>query len=126
MGECLLRSGQIRLDAGDAPGAAADWRRALLVNQDLPPRTGEEAMFEAGCHAMLSSVAGASGSGVPASDRLSEAEKAMTILRRVLADNYLAPELRTESCLEPLRGRPEFQLLMLDVVFPASPFAGIN
>ena len=35
-----------------------DRRRALLVNQDLPPRTGEEAMFEAGCHAMLSSVAG--------------------------------------------------------------------
>ena len=82
LGECLLRSGQIRLAAGDTPGAAADWRRALLVNQDLPPRTGEEAMFEAGCHAMLSSVAGVSGSGVSATDGPSEVEKAMAILRR--------------------------------------------
>ena len=111
---------------GRYSGAAADWRRALLVNQDLPPRTGEEAMFEAGCHAMLSSVAGVSGSGVSATDRPSEVGKAMVILRRILAEDYHAPELRTESCLEPLRGRPDFQLLMLDVDFPASPFAGIN
>ena len=123
MGECLLRSGQIRLAAGDTPGAAADWRRALLVNQSLPPRTGEEAMFEAGCHAMLSSVAGAIGSGVSATDRLSEVEKAMVILRRILAEGYQAPELRTESCLEPLRARPDFQLLMMDVGFPRDPFA---
>ena len=126
MGECLLRSGQIRLAAGDTPGAAADWRRALLVNQDLPPRTGEEAMFEAGCHAMLSSVAGVSGSGVSPSDGLSEAEKAMATLRRILDEGYHAPEIANESCLEPLRSRPDFQLLMMDVLFPASPFAGIN
>ena len=121
MGECLLRSGLIRLDAGDAPARPLTGA-ALLVNRDLPPRTGEEAMFEAGCHAMLSSVAGVSGSGVSATDRPSEVEKAMMILRGIIADNYHAPELRTESCLEPLRSLPEFQLLMLDVGFPDEPF----
>ena len=67
---------------GRYSSAAADRRRALLVNQDLPPRTGEEAIFEAGCHAMLSSVAGMSGLVSPATDRPAEVEKAMAILRR--------------------------------------------
>ena len=83
-------------------------------------------MFEAGCHAMLSSVAGVSGSGVPATDGPPEVERAMAIIRRIFAEDYHAPVLQTESCLEPLRSRPEFQLLMLDVPFPASPFAGID
>ena len=82
MGECWLRSGQVRLAAADITGATADWRRALLAYGDSERRSGETAMFEAGCHAMLSSVAGMSGSGVPASDGPSEAEKAMAILRR--------------------------------------------
>ena len=82
MGECWLRSGQVRLAAGDIAGATADWRRGLLAYGELKRRSGETAMFEAGCHAMLSSVAGVSGSGVPASEGPSEAEKAMAILRR--------------------------------------------
>ena len=80
-------------------------------------------MFDAGCHAMLSSVAGVSGSGVPATDRSSEGEEAMVILRRILAEDYHAPELRTESCLEPLRAGPDFQLLMMDADFPDDPIA---
>ena len=84
---------------------------------------GEMATFEAGCHAMLSSVAGMSGSEVSATDRGVEVEKAMTILRGLVAGGYHAPELRSESCLDPLRGLPEFQSLMRDVDFPVWPFA---
>ena len=123
MGECWLRSGQVRLAAGDIPGATADWRRGLLAYEALKRRAGETAMFEAGCHAMLSSVAGMSGSGVPPSDGPSEAEKAMAILHRIVANGYHARELRNDSCLDPLRGRPDFQFLMLDAAFPAQPFA---
>ena len=81
------------------------------------------ATFEAGCHAMLSSVAGMTGSGVSADDGQIEAENAMAVLRRLIAGGYHAPELRNESCLDPLRTRPDFQRLMMDVVFPAVPFA---
>jgi hypothetical protein len=31
---------------------------------------------------------------------------------------------RTEDALEPLRGRDDFRLLMLDLAMPADPFAG--
>ena len=30
---------------------------------------------------------------------------------------------RTESALDPLRGRDDFRLLMMDLVVPADPFA---
>ena len=34
-----------------------------------------------------------------------------------------ANAMTTESALDPLRNRTDFQLLMLDLVFPAEPFA---
>ncbi len=123
MGECLLRSGQLKLAAGDISGAAADWRRAVSFYESLSLRGGETAMFEAGCHALLSSLAGMRGSDVSAAAGRFEREKAMAILRRLVAGGYHAPELRNESCLEPLRTLPEFRHLMADVVFPLEPFA---
>jgi hypothetical protein len=122
-GECWLRSGQVRLAAGDISGAAADWRQASASYEGLPFRGGELAMFEAGCHAMLSSVAGLSGSGVTVAEGTSEAEKAMAILRRIVANGYHAPELSNESALDPLRSLPDFHLLMMDAAFPPEPFA---
>jgi hypothetical protein len=47
----------------------------------------------------------------------------MVVLRRIVAEGYHPPELRNESCLDPLRSRPDFQLLMMDVAFPDWPFA---
>jgi tetratricopeptide (TPR) repeat protein len=123
MGECLLRSGQVRLYAGDISGAAEFGRRALAFYARLPQRTGAYAAFEAGSHALLSRVAGCSGSGIPAAEGSVEAEKAMAILRRILAEGYRAPELNNESSLEPLRSRPDFRDLMMDTAFPAEPFA---
>ena len=31
--------------------------------------------------------------------------------------------IRTDTDLDPLRSRPDFQLLMMDLAFPAEPFA---
>ena len=123
MGECLLRSGQVRLDAGDIPGAIADWRRAVAFDEGLGDRGGEIALFEAGCHAMLSRAARLRGSGMSAGDAGSEAGKAIAILKKCIAEGYHDPELENESCLDPLRGRLDFQQLMMDVAFPAEPFA---
>jgi eukaryotic-like serine/threonine-protein kinase len=123
LGECLMRSGQVRLASGDVPGAAADWRSAIEFYEKLGYRVGELATFEAGCHALLSSIAGKSGSGVSADDGRLEAERAMAILRPLVAGGYHAPELKNESCLEPLRSRPDFQRMMMDVVFPNDAFA---
>jgi serine/threonine-protein kinase len=123
MGECLMRLGQVKFGTGDIAGAASDWRRAIALHAGYPRYGGEIAMLEAGCHALLSSLAGMTDSGVSAEEGRAEQEKAMTVLRRAVGEGYRAPELRQESCLEPLRKRSEFQLLMMDVVFPASPFS---
>jgi hypothetical protein len=34
-----------------------------------------------------------------------------------------ADAFRTESALDPLRDRPDFRLLLMDVAFPAEPFS---
>jgi hypothetical protein len=122
IGECWLRSGQVRLAAGDLASAVADWRRAIAFYESLPARGGETAMFETGCHAMLARVAGSAGAGVSASEGSSEAERAMAILRRIVGEGYHTLELLNESCLEPLHARPDFQLLMMDIAFPIEPF----
>jgi serine/threonine protein kinase/tetratricopeptide (TPR) repeat protein len=123
MTECLMRLGQVKLAAGDIAGAANDWRRAIALQASFPRYGGETAMFDAGCHALLSSVAGIRGSGVSEGEGRGEQEKAVAILRWAVGKGYRAPELRRESCLEPLQARQDFQLLMMDVVFPGSVFA---
>jgi tetratricopeptide (TPR) repeat protein len=123
MGECLMRLGQVKLGTGDIAGAAADWRRAIALHVGLPRFGGETEMIEAGYHALLSSLAGMTDSGVSAEEGRAEEEKAMTLLRRAVGEGYRAPELRQESCLEPLRNRSDFQLLMMDVAFPEAPIA---
>jgi CheY-like chemotaxis protein len=48
----------------------------------------------------------------------------MIVLRKAVARGYrTAHAYRKESALDPLRTRPDFQLLILDLSFPASPFA---
>ena len=59
-----------------------------------------------------------------AGERELQADRAMSALRRAVARGYRAPDdLRTDPCLDPLRSRQDFQLLLLDLEFPDSPFA---
>jgi eukaryotic-like serine/threonine-protein kinase len=118
----LLRSGQVRRATGDAVGAADDGRRAIALYVALPPRSYDDAVLEAGCHALLSGLPGLPGSSITASDGVIEAERAMDILRGLFANSYRGQGLRTEPALDPLRARPDFQLLMMDVAFPVEPF----
>ena len=48
----------------------------------------------------------------------------MAALGRAVADGYRdADALRSEAALDPLRGRRDFQLLMMDVAMPGEPCA---
>ena len=123
LAESLLRSGKVRRATGDAVGAAADWRRAIALYAGLPPHLRDEPVLEAGCHAMLSGLAGLAGSSITASDGAIEAERAMDILRGLFGTSYRGQGPRTEPALDPLRSRPEFQLLMMDLAFASDPLA---
>jgi hypothetical protein len=48
----------------------------------------------------------------------------MTLLRKAVARDYRsAAAFRNHDVLDPLRGRDDFRLLMMDLDFPAEPFA---
>ena len=120
----LLFSGLSRDQTGDPAGAAADARRALALYDGLPSRSGEEWFETACCHAALAGLAGRDGSGVSAAAAASEADTAMALLAKAVTMGYRNPNaFRTESALDPLRNRPDFQILMMDLVMPTKPFA---
>ena len=48
----------------------------------------------------------------------------MALLREAVGMGYRNLDaFRTEDALDPFRDRPDFRLLMLDLVFPDTPFA---
>ena len=117
----LRRRGRARGEMGDPAGAAADARRAILLYDSLPSRSGEEWFETACCHAAL---AGLAGSGVSAAEGASEADAAMAELRKAAAMGYRSPDAyRTKDALDPLRGRDDFRLLLMDMAMPSEPFA---
>ncbi len=124
LGETYLRLGQVRCDMENLAGAAAAWKRACAHYDGTKSLSGEPTFFRACCHAGLAGLAGRPGSGVSAAEGADQAEKAMAVLRQAVAMGYRNPNAyRTESALDPLRNRPDFQLLMMDLVFPTKPFA---
>jgi hypothetical protein len=119
-----LRTGQVLLDARDPSGAAAAWRRAIALFGGLEPPEGDQAFFRSCCHAGLAGLAGRPGSGVSAGEGQAESDRAMSWVRRAVALGYRNPDAyRTETALDPIRDRPDFRLLMMDLAMPAEPFA---
>ena len=48
----------------------------------------------------------------------------MALLNKAVATGYFSPATyRTEDALDPLRGRDDFKLLMMDLAFPEQVFA---
>jgi tetratricopeptide (TPR) repeat protein len=123
LAESLMRLGNVRAAAGDAAGAAAIWRRAAAKFASHPPG-GESAIFRACCHGALAGLAGVAGSSVSNAEGTAEAENAMDVLRQAVAHGYRDRDLMLiEPGLDPLRTRPDFRLLMMDLAMPAVLFA---
>ena len=120
----LRRRGLALRDLRDPTGAAAGTRQALGLYDGLRSRSGEEWFETACCHAALEGQAGQAGSGVPAAEGEDHASEAISLLRKAAGAGYRnASALRIESALDPLRDRPDFRLLVMDLAFPAEPFA---
>ena len=103
--------------------AAAAFRRSV-ASYERVGEVGPLNLYHMTCsQAGLASLAGVPGSGVAEADRRAEADRAMVVLRRTIdAGNRNVANLRVNPALDPLRGRDDFRLLMLDLAFPASPF----
>jgi eukaryotic-like serine/threonine-protein kinase len=124
LAETLLRFGQVRQAEQDFAGASANWRRACALFEAIPNLDSENVFFHARCHSLLSTMAGLPGTNVSPGEGRSEAEKAMDLLKDAIALGYRSPDsYRTESALDPLRDRPDFHALMMDLEIPNDPFA---
>jgi serine/threonine-protein kinase len=124
LAENAVNRGLACLDLGDPAGAAADFWRALGLYDGLSSRSVEQWFLSACSHSALSGLGGRTGSGVSSSEASSQAQAAMTLLHKAVSMGYRNPDAyRSEDALDPLRGREDFRLLMMDLAFPAKPFA---
>jgi eukaryotic-like serine/threonine-protein kinase len=120
----LRRLAALKLADGDAAGALADARQAVGLYEGLPSRQGVF-WFGLDCpRSTLSAAAGRDGSGLTAAEAPDLTARAMADLRQAVAIGYRdLVNYRRESALDPLRGRDDFRVLLLDVAFSVNPFA---
>jgi hypothetical protein len=116
--------GATQQTAGQPADAVASWQRAVASGEQARSRTSWTLYFLAGCHARLGGIAGTTGTGLAASEGAAELDRAMVVLRDAVAAGYRnVTWMKRDPDLEPLRSRPDFQLLMIDLTMPADPFA---
>lgn len=123
LADSLRRLAWLKLDAGDAAGA--DARRTVTLIDGRPTRSGSEWFGSAFARATLALAAAGRGSAATSTAGASElADQAMSDFRRAAAMGYRNPAAyRYEPPLAPLRRRGDFRLPLLDLHFPADPFA---
>jgi tetratricopeptide (TPR) repeat protein len=119
----LSMVGGLHLKAGRTAEAVASLRRAVANWMRLSSRTPRD-LYNLSCsHAKLADLAAEPGSGMTAAEGQAESDRAMEWLRQAVAAGYRKLSImRTDTDLDPLRSRPDFRLLIMDLEFPADPF----
>ena len=76
------------------------------------------------CHSLIAGAAPEPGSGLMLADARAEAERAVAGVREAFARGYgnLEWVRRGDPDLKPIRRRPDFQLLLMDLLMPFDPF----
>src|SRR5262249_42003106 len=110
--------------AGHHSEAASATREAVAILERLSILDPRDCYNLACGNATLAGIAALPRSGLTAAEGRAAAEQAMPWLPRAVARGYRnVPVLERDHDLDPIRSRPDFQLLMMDVEFPDDPFA---
>jgi serine/threonine-protein kinase len=117
--------GELHWKAGRTADAVVSVRQSVGIWERLPTLLRSIDRANLACaHAMLAGLAAEPGSGMTADEGRAEAERAMQWLQQAVAAGYRnVAIMRRDHSLDPLRSRPDFQLLMMDLEFPDDPFA---
>jgi eukaryotic-like serine/threonine-protein kinase len=120
----LFSIGGLQQKAVRTAEAAASVRQGLAIMERLPGSEPHNHYNLACAHALLARIASEPGSGMGAAEGQAEADRAMDSLRRAVAAGYgNLTHMRVDPDLDPLRSRPDFQMLLMDLAFPIEPFA---
>ena len=101
---------------GQPAEAMRDFRRSINIFEEMTEPTPGD-LYDLACNqSLLSGVVGHQRAG-------READRAMDTLHRAFAAGWRdAAWMRTDPDLDPIRSRPDFQVLMMDMEFPSDPF----
>jgi tetratricopeptide (TPR) repeat protein/tRNA A-37 threonylcarbamoyl transferase component Bud32 len=108
---------------GRAAEAVSAFREAINLLAGIASPTSGDIYDLACCQSLLSGVAPDAGSGLAAADGQADADQAILSLRRAFAAGWKRLDyMRADTDLDPICGRRDYQVLILDHVFPRNPF----
>jgi serine/threonine-protein kinase len=123
----LRRRGVAMQRCGRTALALVDLRQSIAVVRDQTHLNSGDYCDIARAQSLLSGLALEAASGLTATEGRAAADAAMASLRQAAALGWRdAPALATDPDLAPIRSRPDFQMLKLDVAFPADAFARVH
>jgi eukaryotic-like serine/threonine-protein kinase len=121
--QLLAATGKDQQREGQTDKAESSFRAASAVMDGITTLPAKNLVDLACCQALLAGVGGKTGSDLPDAELRARDDRAIDALRRAIASGYRDfARLRTDTDLDRLRSRADFQLLMLDVAFPGKPF----
>jgi serine/threonine-protein kinase len=114
------------LQASRRPAEAVGYyRQSMAILEELKSPTPTDVYDVACCHSLIAGAAREPGLGLTPADHRAEAEQAVAGVREAFARGYSNLEWvrRGDPDLKPIRQRPDFQMLIMDLEFPVEPFA---
>ena len=113
---CLSRQGQVERRAGQAADAVASYRETIALTGESPELKPRHHFTLACCHAQLASLANEAGSGLEPQGSSAEIKRAMAEFKLAIDSGYgCIASVRTESSLDILRTREDFQKLVKEL-----------
>jgi serine/threonine-protein kinase len=107
--------------AGSHGEALAAFRKATAI---LEKSESMEDLYNLACVLAMASTIADPAEGPAAERRRRDADRAVATIRRVIEMGFADSDtLRNDPQLGLLRSRPDFQLLLMDLAFPADPFS---
>jgi tetratricopeptide (TPR) repeat protein len=123
LADTLRRRGIAMRKCGRPADAVPDFRQSITVLRELTQPTAWDHYNMACAQSMISGAATESGSGVTTAEGRAAALEAMTALHRAVAAGWRDLRfIRTDTDLNPIRSQSDFQVLLMDMAFPADAF----
>jgi eukaryotic-like serine/threonine-protein kinase len=116
--------GRFRQRDGKSREAVDAFRKAIAAMEKVAQPSPVNLYSRCCFRSLLSGVTPGPESGLTEEERRRQADMAMEDLKESVKGGYRnVAHMKTDTDLDPLRNRPDFRLLMMDLAFPGDPFS---